>query len=168
MRSYIVRAVTAAAIIGTLWPAGLAQGQVYFGEYAPGSPDNSRSYGGSGRFYSRPAYGGYGGMPLFSRPMYAISGPATVQSPPDENRVRFNFAVPRDAEVWFDDTRTAQTGAVRRFISPPLQPGADYKYRIRVWWMDNGHAFANTRTVTVRPGELVNLTFPEASHANAR
>ncbi len=61
------------------------------------------------------------------------------------------------AQLWFDDTATTQTGAVRVFTTPELQPGKQYEYHVKVRWMDNGKAVEKTKTVDVTPGQVVNV-----------
>jgi uncharacterized protein (TIGR03000 family) len=57
--------------------------------------------------------------------------------------------VPANARIWFDGDLTHQTGPVRDFESPPLQPGQTYTYNIRARWMQNGQPVTQDRTVTV-------------------
>jgi uncharacterized protein (TIGR03000 family) len=73
--------------------------------------------------------------------------------PPAERRApaAVEVRVPADAKVWFQDQLTKQTGAVRRFESPPLRPGVDYSYRIRASWMEGGKEVTRDQTVSVRP-----------------
>ena len=46
-----------------------------------------------------------------------------AESPPTALPVYVDVRVPAGAEIWFDDARTTQTGAVRRFVLPPVPPG---------------------------------------------
>src|SRR5689334_3204910 len=73
--------------------------------------------------------------------------------------VDFALTVPADAEVWFDGAKTAQGGSYREFVSPPLRPGHQYSYDIRVRWMDGGREVDRTRRVTFYAGDQVNLDF---------
>lgn len=68
--------------------------------------------------------------------------------------------VPADAQVWFDDTLTKQTGEARTFRTPSL-PGGDkvFTYRVRARWTDKGQAVETTKEVEVRPGKLSVVDF---------
>jgi uncharacterized protein (TIGR03000 family) len=81
------------------------------------------------------------------------SPPATV----DANAVTIRMAVPSGARVWFDGEATAQSGADREFASPPLTPGREYVYHVRVQWDENGKAVERDRDVTVHAGDRINL-----------
>src|SRR3974390_738131 len=51
--------------------------------------------------------------------------------------VEMVLKVPSTAEVWFKAARpAAQAKAVRRFVTPALEPGQDYTYDIRVRWLE--------------------------------
>jgi uncharacterized protein (TIGR03000 family) len=61
--------------------------------------------------------------------------------------------VPAKAEVWIQGGKTNQTGAVRTFVSPPLEVRKAYLYDVRVRWTDaNGLLVDVTRQVAVQPG----------------
>src|SRR6266852_1044446 len=79
---------------------------------------------------------------------------------PRARSVLLQVRVPADAEVWIDGTKTVTKGAVRQFISPPIEPGREYKYKIEAKWMDKGSERTQTRELVVRPGErqMVDLT----------
>jgi uncharacterized protein (TIGR03000 family) len=64
-----------------------------------------------------------------------------------------------DAEVWFDDRLTQQTGLARQFQSPPLTPGGAYTYRVTARWVVNGQPVLRTRTILVQAGGRVTLDF---------
>jgi uncharacterized protein (TIGR03000 family) len=81
---------------------------------------------------------------------------------PQRRRAHVTVRVPTaDAEVWFDDHRTQQTGTERTFESPPLEPG-EYSYQIRAKWRQNGKDVDLTRTVDVQPGQRVIVDFNRA------
>jgi uncharacterized protein (TIGR03000 family) len=68
--------------------------------------------------------------------------------------------VPAEAEIWIDGEKTVQKGAVRQYISPPIEPGRQYTYEIKVKWMDKDGERSQTRAVAVRAGDrrMVDLT----------
>jgi uncharacterized protein (TIGR03000 family) len=72
--------------------------------------------------------------------------------------VEMVLRVPSTAEVWFNGTKTAaQTKAVRRFVTPALEPGQDYTYDIRVRWREKDRPLEQTRRIMVRAGDRITL-----------
>lgn len=76
-----------------------------------------------------------------------------------DNRVLIMMRVPPDAQVWFDDQKTAQTGLTRSYITPPLNPNRDFAYQVRVQWMQNGHPVDRVRKVDVHAGDRLFVNF---------
>jgi uncharacterized protein (TIGR03000 family) len=110
---------------------------------------------------SRPTGPGYSypwPVPLSPRPQ--------PESAPTALPVHIDVRVPADAAIWFDGARTKQGGTFRRFVSPPLPVGRSYTYEVRVRWTEETPV-TQTRRVTVRAGEWVSLTFPDASRGAA-
>jgi len=93
-------------------------------------------------------------------PADADTGGRRMDYPPDSamsartRSVLLEVRVPANAEVWIEGTKTLQKGVVRQFISPPIEPGRDYSYKIEAKWMDKGSEQTQSRTLVVRPGEL--------------
>ena len=79
-----------------------------------------------------------------------------------DNRVHVRLVVPADAEVWFDGTKTSETGTTRDYVSPMLTPGRDYSYEIRVRWIENGQPVEQTRKVSVRAGAVTTVDFTKS------
>jgi len=79
-----------------------------------------------------------------------------------DNRARIHMTVPANATVWVQGYRTTQTGSEREFMSPPLTPGKDYSYDVRVAWKENGAPVERTRTLTVHANEAVNVSFMQS------
>jgi uncharacterized protein (TIGR03000 family) len=50
----------------------------------------------------------------------------------DDAAVVITMVLPEDAEVWFDGTKTTQTGTVRKFYSPAISTSKTFRYQIRV------------------------------------
>jgi uncharacterized protein (TIGR03000 family) len=86
-------------------------------------------------------------------------------SAPGDRKIRVRLIVPADAEVWFDGTKTSETGATRDYVSPALAFGKDYSYEIRVRWIANGQPVEQTRKVSVRPGALTTVDFTKSPPA---
>jgi uncharacterized protein (TIGR03000 family) len=86
---------------------------------------------------------------------YAPAETSTV-----DNRVTLILTVPADAKIWIEGSSTGQGGSQRQFVSPPIQPGHDYTYRIQVRWNQDGHEVTSEREIPVHAGDVINLTFP--------
>jgi uncharacterized protein (TIGR03000 family) len=153
---------------------------VGFGGWGWGYPwgDYGGYYGG---YY--PSYGGYYtgdyGVPVMSSGQYAYpSAPFAYPSAPDAstyssvagspgaptamadpNAVFIRVQVPADAEVWLEGEKTAQTGRVRFFESPPVTPGRKYVYHIRARWNEDGQVADEVREATVYAGSRVIADF---------
>jgi uncharacterized protein (TIGR03000 family) len=79
------------------------------------------------------------------------SAPATIE-----------VHVPANAQLWFEDTPTDQTGEWRRFTSPPLPPDQVFYYKLRARWNDSGQTVEQTRTIEVRAGKTTTVDFTRA------
>jgi uncharacterized protein (TIGR03000 family) len=67
------------------------------------------------------------------------------------------LVVPADAQVWFNGQATAQTGSVRRFVTPPLNANGDYSYEVKVRWTRNREPVEETRNIPVVAGAFRRL-----------
>jgi uncharacterized protein (TIGR03000 family) len=126
-------------------------------------------------------YGYYGGYPadyyvapatpLYVTPPPAVQGPISfsVGDPgagglPQQQDLTAHVAVKlqADAEVWFGQEKTRQTGATREFVSPALTPGKEFTYEIKARWMEGGKEVVHTRQVDVSAGswKIVDFTRP--------
>jgi uncharacterized protein (TIGR03000 family) len=76
-----------------------------------------------------------------------------------DNRVLVTVRVPPNAQVWFDDQRTNQTGTFRTFISPPVNPNGNFVYQIRARWTENGQPVEKTRRIEVEAGDRLVVNF---------
>jgi uncharacterized protein (TIGR03000 family) len=63
--------------------------------------------------------------------------------------------LPQDnTEVTIDETKTRQFGKNRLFVSPPLEPGKRYSYKVVAVWAPNNYTtITRTRTATVEGGK---------------
>jgi uncharacterized protein (TIGR03000 family) len=89
----------------------------------------------------------------------AATGP-TLAAPPTPTTnapVHVEVWVPDGAQVWLGPTASDQTGAVRTFVSPPLDPSVEYVYTVRGQWVENGQPVVREKKVTVRAGERVTV-----------
>jgi uncharacterized protein (TIGR03000 family) len=65
-----------------------------------------------------------------------------------------------DAEVYFEGTNTRHTGLRRLFLSPPVQVGTTYYYKIRARWKQQDGTFTDQeRSVGVRANETTIVDF---------
>lgn len=60
--------------------------------------------------------------------------------------------VPENARVWIEGEPTNARGALRRYLSPPLTAGENYRYTVRVEWNEAGKTVTRTETIPVRAG----------------
>ncbi len=93
---------------------------------------------------------------------WLLTGASAVQAAPPTaapQPVLLRVWVPPNAEVWFNGARTSQRGPYREFVSPPIAAGRDYVYNMRVRWMNGSTPREETRTITVRAGQQVNLVY---------
>jgi uncharacterized protein (TIGR03000 family) len=83
-----------------------------------------------------------------------------LSAPSEANRRAWiNVSVPANAQVLFENIGTAQRGAQRAFVSPPLDRGYDYVYHITAKWQDAGREVVRTREIKFHAGDVVNLGF---------
>ncbi len=73
---------------------------------------------------------------------------------------QIGLRVPEDADVFIEGVKSKQTGAVREFVSPPLQPGLIYQYTVRARWKEKGKPVEQSQQVTVRSGSRTEMVFP--------
>jgi uncharacterized protein (TIGR03000 family) len=68
--------------------------------------------------------------------------------------------VPTSADVFFSGEKTKQRGESRSYVTPPLEAGRNYVYRIKVRWKDsNGRVVEREERVSVHPDDRLNLDF---------
>src|SRR5262245_26916623 len=67
--------------------------------------------------------------------------------------------VPADAEVYIDRNRMKSTSTRRVFTTPPLEPGKEYFYWVRVVVEDRGKKVEQVKKVFVRAGERSEPSF---------
>ncbi len=70
--------------------------------------------------------------------------------------------LPADARLTIDGTATRSTSDTRTFVSPPLEPGKTYHYRLEAQLEWNGETVKASRNVEVQAGREseVYLEFP--------
>jgi uncharacterized protein (TIGR03000 family) len=166
-------------------------GGAYQGGYRPSGSGyrpyygyGGRGHGGYGNFslYSggygifSPYSGGYGysasPVPGNPSPGYAnpaVPVPTAAGQPPPDNAVHLQLIVPENAEVFFGDVRTRQTGKVREYVSPPLTPGEASTYRISVRSTGaDGRPVNDTRDIRVHANDWSSIDFTRPAPPEAR
>jgi uncharacterized protein (TIGR03000 family) len=135
---------------------------VYYSQPMQGQPIPGQPMQG----YSTQSYPGPG-QSVQGQPMPPGTTPGTPGAPGSERRAfyganvsapaQLSVRLPAMAELQIDGQKTRSTGPMRRYTSPPLEPGQQYTYELRAKWMQNGREMTRTRTVEVRPGQVVNV-----------
>jgi uncharacterized protein (TIGR03000 family) len=77
---------------------------------------------------------------------------------PSSPRALLVARVPANARVWIEGTPTTSTGSLRRYVSPALTPGVDYRYTVRVEWTEDGKTVTRTETVPVHAGQTADFS----------
>lgn len=116
-------------------------------------------------------FGGYFGggqlaYPTSNDPLFQADTPAMSYREPmraspaaPADRAVLALQVPADAKIWVQGEATKQDGAVRTFVSPPLEPGKTYTYAVKAQWTENGKPVEQSQNVTVRAGNRSQLLF---------
>ncbi|GIW79783.1 MAG: hypothetical protein KatS3mg105_1590 [Gemmatales bacterium] len=143
---------------GPYYPRAYGYSSYYLPRYVFGYYYNY--YGGYQPDYyqpARPALRLYSGDP----PLYYSYGePAAKADEVPPNAVLITVRVPDDAKIWFSGQPTQQSGSIRKFVSPPLEPGKTYSYEVKASWNENGKTVEKTKTIPVRAGEHLTVEFP--------
>jgi uncharacterized protein (TIGR03000 family) len=141
-----------------------------------GSAGGSSSYSPSYSPSYTPSYS-YGAMTPYGSYTYAVLSPGYYDSgpyvygampsanysygayaPTQDNVARIGLTVPADARVWFDNNTTKQSGEMRYFETPPLAPGRQYVYDVKVRWRDkDGKEVTRTRHLGVSANSTVSV-----------
>jgi uncharacterized protein (TIGR03000 family) len=128
-------------------------------------------YGSHGAWYA-PGRFTYGAAPTpystapniygeeYTRPtdLRTAIDPDTAQTPL-VTRAEIDVYVPAKAELIFQGKAMPQRGVLRRFTSPPLNPGEDYIYDLTATWTQDGREVTKSHQVTVRAGSRVTVDF---------
>ncbi len=83
-------------------------------------------------------------------------GPAGAQ-PPERAPATLIVTVPAGASLTIEGEATRQTGAERRYVSPPLVAGKTYVYSLTATWDDGGVTRKMERQVEVKAGKEVRV-----------
>ncbi len=137
-----------------------------YGGYGYPSNYSAPMYYDNTYVYQPPVYVDGGVVPSSYQSLYPPNG--TAQAPTDPNRAYIRVHVPADAQVYFENTATTQSGPDRLFSTPPLDPNQNYSYQISARWMQNGREVRQDRTVQLTPGHTVDVNFTSAPGSSSQ
>jgi len=164
---------------GTRW--GVSIGSPYYGGYgyAPYGYGYSPYASSSPYIYNTSPYV-YNTMPMY----YGDAGPGYMPATSSyqsfypqnsgayqsDNSASIQVIVPPNAQLWFDGTKTQQSGSTRFFTTPPLTNSQGASYEVRATWTDqSGNTVNRTRRVQVTPNQqaVVNFMQPDQQDNNS-
>ena len=88
-----------------------------------------------------------------------IPAPPKKTAPKTTAAATILVTLPVEARLTVDGNATRSTSERRMFVSPVLEPGADYVYTLRAEIVRDGSTLARTQEVTVRSGQTTNVPF---------
>jgi uncharacterized protein (TIGR03000 family) len=147
-----------------------------YGTYAYSSSGSSASYGSSSSGSSA-SYGGYAapsgvydqGVPVEYD--YSTPADAPVETQPAVPAVDAAAAIrvtlPTDAVVFVNDRPTTSMGAERSYVSRGLVGGRTYAYELRVEFTREGEKVVENKTVRLKAGESIDLSFGDGEQVAA-
>jgi uncharacterized protein (TIGR03000 family) len=76
----------------------------------------------------------------------------------EANMVQLVGHLPTDADIWFEGNDMGRKDQMmREFISPPLTPGRNYTYDVKVNWAEEGRRVEQSFKVPVQAGDVLCL-----------
>jgi uncharacterized protein (TIGR03000 family) len=123
------------------------------------------SCGSSGGSYG--SYGSSGGTAATTSASYSRpeASPTAVAAAAPDLRVHLSLTVPAEAAVYLNNQRMTMTGTLRRFVTPELTAGKQYRYPIRVEMVRGGITYAANAEPRVQAGQEVVLSFAPTDQA---
>jgi len=95
------------------------------------------------------------GAALTAALFLVVVASASAQAPggqPGEAPAMLKVLLPADAKLVIEGDKTRQTGPERRFLSPPLAAGVNYRYTLEVTFMKDGKEVTRTEVARVQAG----------------
>jgi uncharacterized protein (TIGR03000 family) len=94
----------------------------------------------------------------------AMLAPGWGQGPGSRQAAYLRVLLPdKDAELLIDGVRTKQTGASRRFVSPPLDRARTFTYTVTARWEPNNYTTViRTRPARVQAGQEIEIDLRKA------
>ncbi|MGH7222358.1 MAG: TIGR03000 domain-containing protein, partial [Gemmataceae bacterium] len=95
------------------------------------------------------------------------AGPAESQEA--SRSARLHVRLPAYAQLTVEGRKTMQTGPLRHFVSPPLDPNKSYHYTFEWTYPKDGKTYQARRVIHVRAGDNqeVDLTTEKGKEVNA-
>ncbi len=120
-------------------------------------------YGMGAPYYSGSYY--YGGDSDTSPPPPPSNETVAANAPAvDPNSANVEVRLPENATLWIQGQQATETGAVRHFVSPPLEKDKTFTYEIRARWTDaSGKETDRTKKVEVKGGAWIGVDFSRQS-----
>lgn len=84
-------------------------------------------------------------------------GQADSGAPATAGSARLIVRVPEDAAVYLEGQKMQSTGPLRHYVSPPLRPGVQYTYTVRVDAARDGQTASKTVRVPVQAGQQIEV-----------
>jgi uncharacterized protein (TIGR03000 family) len=92
-----------------------------------------------------------------------LQGPTLLPAPLNDTAEVTVFLPQPDAQIWVNGKSMPSNSSTRRsFVSPPLQPGRPYSYRISAAWMENGRQVRVDKMVSLTAGRGATVDFTSA------
>ncbi len=76
--------------------------------------------------------------------------------------------LPANAKLFIDGTPVKAAADVQAFHTPPLEPGRDYFYTVRIELMSDGQPLSQTRQLIVRAGQVARANFKDLESETLR
>jgi uncharacterized protein (TIGR03000 family) len=145
----------------------------YYGGYYPYGYQRYYPWddGGYRSYYYAPNddYGTPSENGAYSTPSEEESGRTMPPAAATDNAAHIRVLVPAGAKITFEGKPTEQTGSVRYFNSPPLEPGKSFSYEVKASWREGDREVTKTREVPVHAGDAVTVNFMQpAANTAAR
>jgi len=129
-----------------------------YGAYGYGYAPGRFNFGlGTSEFSTAPTI--YGVMVPSSSTLTASRVLPDTAATPLASTATITVRLAPDAELRFDGVKTSQTGSVRSFVTPALDPATTYAYVISATWRERGKEVTRTRHAEFRVGDQVSLDF---------
>jgi uncharacterized protein (TIGR03000 family) len=78
----------------------------------------------------------------------------------EKKTARIEVLVPAaDARLWIEGEETTSRGLARAYESPPVPTDRDFKYQVKIVWLEQGREVGREKTVTVRGGKTSTVDF---------
>jgi uncharacterized protein (TIGR03000 family) len=147
------------ALVALAWAGALAPAQ----HFAPTGNTKMWPWNVGTGFYSEPA-----SRPPAPEPNVPPQPPRKYQvrtytlmektTGDEANGVELVAHLPQDSVIWFEGQQMPRRESqMREFVSPPLTPGVNYVYDIRVNWAEEGHRAEEALKVRVQAGDIICL-----------